>query len=302
MSKQTTYLLGILLTIVLGTYLSYLYCCDHEVIVEESVVMDPGPTPTSNAFMVVDPNGSLDVKDQDNFNFTESSSPYLTPLSESLKSRTQEVATYLKDNSGKFFDIVGYYTSDEINNSPYPNLGLARANAVKNYFVSLGMSSRFIETRGELKNDLIADKQNIYHGPVSFSIADLGAEHTWDADMEALAAEIKGNPLVLYFNIDQASLNLTPEQREKVAKISRYLDKVDGSLCHIVGHADNTGTEEHNYKLAMERAEFVKRYFIGNHISESKIETISKGEKDPIADDSTTEGRAKNRRVVVTIN
>lgn len=302
MSKQTTYFLGILLTIILGTYLSYLYCCEHEVIVEESVVMDPGPAPTTNAFMVLDPNGSLDVKDQDNFNFKDSSSPYLTPLSENLKNRTEEVVSYLKDNNSKFFDIVGYYTSDETNNTPYPNLGLARANAVKNYFVGLGMPSRYIETKGELKDGMIPDTEQIYHGPVSFSIVELAADHTWDADMDAIAAEIKDDPLVLYFKIDQASLNLTPEQQIKVAKISRYLDKVDGALCHIVGHADNTGTEEHNYKLAMDRAVFAKHYFVDNHIPESKLETISKGEKDPIADDSTTEGRAKNRRVVVTLN
>lgn len=301
MSKQTAYLLGILLTIIIGAYLSYLYCCDHEAAVEQ-VVTAPEVTPTKYDFLVVDPNGDLDVRENDNFNFDLSSSPYLVPITANLTQAATDVATYFQGHENKVLTITGYYKSDEVNNTAYPNLGIARANAVKNYLVSLGAPSRHIDTRGVLKDDLVPDAENILYGPVDFAVSQLDDRTALMEEMASIAAEIKDNPLLLYFETDQATLNLTAEQQEKVAKISRYLDKVEGARCHIVGHADNTGTEEHNYNLGMERAKFAEHYFIDNHIPESHIDVISKGEKDPIATNETDEGRAKNRRVIVTLN
>lgn len=300
MSKQTAYVLGILFTIVIGTYLSYLYCCDHDPVTP--MVSTPEVNATTNNFLVVDPTGDWEVRVNDNFNFNLSQSPYLIPLSENLTNGVNDVATYFQGHDNKVLTITGYYTSDEENTSAYPNLGLARAIAVKNYFVSLGAPSRHIDTKGVLKDDLVPDVDNILYGPVDYAVSQLDDRTLLNEELEAIAAEIKDNPLLLYFDTDQATLALTEAQKEKVAKISRYLDKVADARCHIVGHADNTGTEEHNYNLGMERAKFAEHYFINNHIPESHIDVISKGEKEPIADNSTEEGRASNRRVIVTIN
>ncbi len=300
MSKQTAYVLGILLTIIIGAYLSYLYCCEQETQME--VVATPEVNATSNDFIVVDPVADWEVRVNDNFNFNLSQSPYLIPLSENLTNGVNDVATYFQGHENKVLTITGYYKSDEENLSAYPNLGLARAIAVKNYFVSLGAPSRHIDTKGMLKDDLVPDANNILYGPVDFNVSQLDDRTLLNEEMVAIAAEIRDNPLLLYFETDQATLTLTPEQREKVAKISRYLDKVEGARCHIVGHADNTGSEEHNYNLGMDRAKFAEHYFINNHIPETHIDVISKGEKEPIATNDTEEGRAKNRRVIVTIN
>lgn len=300
MSKQTAYVLGILLTIIIGAYLSYLYCCEQETQME--VVATPEVNATTNDFLVVDSMADWEVRVNDNFNFNLSQSPYLIPLSENLTNGVNDVATYFQGHENKVLTITGYYKSDEENLSAYPNLGLARAIAVKNYFVSLGAPSRHIDTKGMLKDDLVPDANNILYGPVDFNVSQLDDRTLLNEEMVAIAAEIRDNPLLLYFETDQATLTLTPEQREKVAKISRYLDKVEGARCHIVGHADNTGSEEHNYNLGMDRAKFAEHYFINNHIPETHIDVISKGEKEPIATNDTEEGRAKNRRVIVTIN
>lgn len=301
MSKQTTYVLGILLTIIIGAYLSYLYCCEHETQVEQ-VVTAPEINPTKNDFVVVDATDDWEVRVNNNFNFDLGQSPYLLPLSSDLTNGVTDVAKYFQGHENKVLTITGYYKSDEENLSAYPNLGLARAVAVKNYFVSLGAPSRHIDTRGELKDDLVPDASNILYGPVDYAVSQLDDRTLQNEELAAIAAEIRDNPLLLYFETDVATLTLTPEQREKVAKISRYLDKVEGARCHIVGHADNTGSEEHNYNLGMERAKFAEHYFINNHIPETHIDVISKGEKEPIATNETEEGRAKNRRVIVTIN
>lgn len=82
----------------------------------------------------------------------------------------------------------------------------------------------------------------------------------------------------------------------------KYIDKVDGALITVTGFTDNTGSRPTNIKLGQGRADFTKQYLIQNGIDSSKIQSFSKGPDLPIADNATEEGRAKNRRVEVTIN
>jgi outer membrane protein OmpA-like peptidoglycan-associated protein len=69
----------------------------------------------------------------------------------------------------------------------------------------------------------------------------------------------------------------------------------------IDGHTDNTGSDELNQKLSESRANSVKQYLIKNGISDSRITTTGYGETKPIADNNTAAGRAKNRRVEMTL-
>lgn len=302
MSKKSIYLIGILLTILIGTYLNYIYCCDiHELLVEE-VEEVPMKVPTKNEFRILDANGTLSVTENDNFNFELSSATLLRPISDKVGNAVNQVVQYFNDNPEKELTITGYYKSDENNNSAYPNLGLARASAIKNYFVQRGMPSRHISTRGQQMNEIIADDNSILYGPDAFSVDLLSSSEILKEEMDAIADEIKGKPLLLYFETGAATLTLTPEQRIKVEKIARYLDKVEESTCYIEGHTDNTGTPEGNMILGQERADFAKDYLIRNHIRKSKITALSKGQTEPISSNDTEEGRAQNRRIVVTIN
>ncbi|MGJ5641646.1 OmpA family protein [Formosa sp. S-31] len=305
MSSKPLYLLGILLTIFLGTVLYYKLCptCyQQEVVVNDEVIEAP-VSATMNPFFVSDSNGDLNINVNDNINFKLSGISILQPISKKVEEAIDSLKRYLEVFPLKNLKITGYYTSDEINNSAFPNLGLARANAVKNYLVSQGISSSQIDTYGELNDDLIPDQDSIYHGPQAFTISTREKDDT--SHLEALrliAEDIKANPLVMYFDTAESSIVLNAEQREKVAKLSRYLDKVDGASITIVGHTDNAGHAESNISLGQKRADFAKSYFIKNHIPEHKISTISKGQEEPVGDNSTEEGKALNRRTIVTLN
>jgi len=311
MSKKTSYLLGILLTIIIGTLLYWFFCCkpcleaqnaavEPEAIEAEKPEVKPA---TSNAFSVIDKKSSIRFSSNENFNFKASDFSIIEPVSDGLKTQIGRVATYLKDNPEKTINITGHYTGSENNKTAFPNLGLARANAIKNYFVSTGMSSKAINTFGKLDDDLVADANSVFNGPVSYNIGTIDANDTSAADnLKALRDEIKANPLVLYFDSGAASINLTGEQREKVAKMVRYVDKADNASIQTIGHTDNTGSRTTNVRLGKNRAEFAKAYLVKNGIASSKINTSSKGPDQPIADNATDEGKAKNRRVVITIN
>lgn len=69
----------------------------------------------------------------------------------------------------------------------------------------------------------------------------------------------------------------------------------------IYGHTDNTGSREVNVKLSNDRAESVAKFLIGNGISRLRMTTEGKAYDQPVADNSTAEGRAQNRRVEIYI-
>jgi len=70
----------------------------------------------------------------------------------------------------------------------------------------------------------------------------------------------------------------------------------------ITGHSDSTGSEEVNNRMSLERADNAETYLVDTHgLSGSRIETGTAGSSEPIADNSTTEGRLQNRRIVVVI-
>lgn len=101
------------------------------------------------------------------------------------------------------------------------------------------------------------------------------------------------------FELDKAELK--PEGRSKAEKAAGYLKEYRADRVVLEGHACALGTEEHNLDLGMRRADTVKRYLVEAGIEPARIRTISYGESQPIADNSTEDGRELNRRVVIEI-
>ena len=102
-----------------------------------------------------------------------------------------------------------------------------------------------------------------------------------------------------FFDFDKTALK--PEGK---AKLDDLADKVKGLNLEVViavGHTDSVGSDAYNNKLSVKRSEAVKSYLAGKGIDASKIYTEGKGEKQPVADNKTAEGRAKNRRVEIEV-
>jgi len=289
MSKKTLYLLGILLTILIGTFFYWKLCCggglntdtdshsdsNNEELVDTSTQTDSdADTSTTKStglpFALSDPNGDFSFSSSDNFNFDASGFDLLRPVSEKVNSGIDELQLYLSGNEDKAIDITGFYTSGEENTSAFPNLGLARANAVKNYFISKGIPSTRMNLFGELNDELSADG-NIYKGPVSFGISsaeEISSEEKEKEELEALRNKIKADPLILYFANAETSITLTEAQRQKIADIARYLDKNPTAIAVVSGHTDNTGSAAGNINIGRKRANFAKDYLIQNGIQD----------------------------------
>lgn len=307
MSKKLLYLLGILATILIGTWLYVTFCCncckvgsdtsqDSTASPEENVPVFNSNY--SNGFSFKSPD--LSFKCNDNFNFLSSNFNILLPVSDSINFGISKLKEVLEKTPSKF-NITGFYSSKEKNNSIFPNLGLARANAIKNYLVEKGIPESKLEVFDKLKEDIIVENDTLF-GPLNFEWVTYDAKVKDGKDWNVIKSTINANPLTLYFKTGQSSINLTQQQKERIAAIVDYLNHVEGSKISIVGHTDNQpGVRNTNQFYSEERAKFAKKYFISNGIVETKIEASGKGESQPIADNATEEGKAKNRRTEVTI-
>jgi outer membrane protein OmpA-like peptidoglycan-associated protein len=69
----------------------------------------------------------------------------------------------------------------------------------------------------------------------------------------------------------------------------------------IDGHTDNVGKDDYNHELSHQRAASVKAYLVSKGIDESRLTSFGYGEERPVADNNTATGRAKNRRVEMTL-
>ncbi|MBP6623622.1 MAG: OmpA family protein [Chitinophagaceae bacterium] len=97
------------------------------------------------------------------------------------------------------------------------------------------------------------------------------------------------------------SAELIPVFYQKLARFSIVLAKYEQTKLLITGHTDNTGEEESNNALSKERSRAVKERLLELKVKDERIFTWGLGQKAPIAENDTDEGRALNRRVEFVI-
>lgn len=100
---------------------------------------------------------------------------------------------------------------------------------------------------------------------------------------------------------DVGSYALKPQFRETLDKIAASMVQYPDSLIDVYGHTDSTGSDAFNQTLSENRAQTVANYLVMRGVSESRIRSRGYGETMPVADNSTPEGRAQNRRVEIKI-
>jgi outer membrane protein OmpA-like peptidoglycan-associated protein len=134
--------------------------------------------------------------------------------------------------------------------------------------------------------------------------------------MDKQAAEIKqtvpgatvvrqGEGILVKFDsgilFDTGKADLKPAARANLEGLATSLQNNPQTNILIVGHTDDTGTDSFNMDLSVRRAQAVKSFIVTNNVSPSRLSTEGRGETEPIADNTTENGRAQNRRVELAI-
>jgi OmpA-OmpF porin, OOP family len=198
---------------------------------------------------------------------------------------------------GKKIIVTGFYKTAEKNTSSFENLGFARAEAVKALLTAKGYDAKLISTAS------IADDANRY----TLTADTLYGGATIDFAANAIAPVVAQAPAndslgyTVYFSTGQADKNVEDGLRKFLAKANAYMKTHPGKQLLVTGHTDNQGDAAKNQTLSENRAVYVKGLLVKNGVPNTGVTTAGKGQTDPIADNNTTAGMAKNRRVQITV-
>lgn len=108
-------------------------------------------------------------------------------------------------------------------------------------------------------------------------------------------------PLDVYFESGKSTITRTAELENFLKTAKAYLEKNPDEKLSLTGHTDSDGSEATNNPLSLKRAGIVKNILVTDGFSPDNLETFGKGESEPIADESTPDGKAKNRRVSIRL-
>jgi outer membrane protein OmpA-like peptidoglycan-associated protein len=129
----------------------------------------------------------------------------------------------------------------------------------------------------------------IYIGPIRLAA---GGADLYDD----LLAEGRATTRGILFAVD--SDRIRPESTPTLEAIGSMLEEHPELRLRVEGHTDDDGDEAHNLDLSERRAAAVKRYLVEQHgIEDARLETAGLGESEPVADNTSAEGKQKNRRV-----
>lgn len=199
-----------------------------------------------------------------------------------------------KGGQGDTLLISGLYRAGEKNDTKKsPNLGIARATAM-----SLMLQPEMPANRLRIAAKQVTDSLTATSGPME------SIEFTW------LKMVLKKEESAI-IESDNAVTFLFPfnsTEKEHDPKVDEYLNKLvdkhkaTTATFSIVGFTDDVGEVQENIALGLGRANSVRQYLEKNGIAATRIQTSSKGEAEPVADNSTEDGKHQNRRVVLTVN
>ncbi|WP_299728764.1 OmpA family protein [uncultured Endozoicomonas sp.] len=157
-------------------------------------------------------------------------------------------------------------------------------------------------------------KDGALKGAVLGGAAGAGYGYYLDKQEAVLRSELQGTGVQVYRQGDQLSLimpsNITFDSSRSAIKsafypvlgsVAKVFKEYDRNLIEIVGYTDSTGGDKINLPLSQQRAESVADYLVFQGVPATRISAFGQGSADPIASNSTSAGRAQNRRVEINL-
>lgn len=248
---------------------------------------------------------TLSVKDGDDvilegyeqFFFEKGS--YQPAMSENNQLFLERLAYYLRKTEGKELDITANHLISEetgkIEGSFQENLGLARAEAIRNLLIKEGVPEKII-----FLDHILLDADSLPLEPVSFSV---------ETPEDGIPSEYT-KPTYTFKNMTFSDANF--EYNSDVFRpgeqflayadsVQHYLELNPDKTLYIIGHTDSIGSDAFNEDLGMRRARNAGLFFQENLEIDSKVQVETRGRSEPVAPNDSPENRQKNRRVNIVI-
>jgi outer membrane protein OmpA-like peptidoglycan-associated protein len=102
-------------------------------------------------------------------------------------------------------------------------------------------------------------------------------------------------------SFDVGKADIKPQLRPVLDKFAENLTRYPETNVHIIGHTDSTGSAAINNPLSLDRAASTREYLAARGVAQSRVTIDGHGAREPVADNSSAQGRAKNRRVEIFV-
>lgn len=237
------------------------------------------------------------------FNFPRNDFVHTLPMSAELEDNIDTLKLYVINQKNNRLIITGKYLPDEVNRTMFPDLGIARANDIKNYLIQKGFEPNQLNVASAVAEKINHKQDNIVFSMIGLMVKKLsGSDVSKEkASIRTIKKQIKQAPLVLKFNMGKSEIEMTDKQRKKMMDIVQYVGKTPKAKVKVVGHTDSIGSKTKNYKLGLDRANFASKFMIDNGMPADAIHVYSEGEANPVASNNTFDGQLQNRRTVITV-
>ena len=163
-------------------------------------------------------------------------------------------------------------------------------------------------------DDAVERRQRALIGAGVGALAGGSIGYYMDRQEAELRAQLEGTGVSVHRNGDNITLNmpgnvtfatdssdLSPAFFDVLNSVGMVLDEFDQTVVEVAGHTDSTGTDSYNQSLSERRASSVANYLVGQGVMRERLITVGMGERYPVANNGTVDGRQANRRVEITM-
>ena len=212
-------------------------------------------------------------------------------IPESIIDFKYKTKTYLLEHSDKEVHINSLYSASE--NFESPNLGIKRAEKIKEVFLNAGIPIEKIVLKSVIK-DIDFNEEGLFTNSISIRFKELD-----EARIEELKTKFP-EPRNVYPTFSNSGIRINQNLRDLLKDVKRIVKERPEIQVELVGHTDNIGNEIDNYKMGLNYAKQVEWYLVAKGgIANSRIKASSKGETEPIEPNVNSSSRRANRRITV---
>ena len=238
----------------------------------------------------ITPENDIVFRFEDGISFTKNATSLEVP--KTIQDFKYKTNTYLIEHPQTEVHIISRYSATE--NFETPNLGIQRGVQIKNLLTELGIDSKRIVVKSSIE-ELEFSEDNTYANAIAIEFKPLNEDR-----IAAIVPEAPSIPdaITFYPRISETGIIKSEKLDELLETVKVILDKNPAVKVTIIGHTDNSGNANENFKLGLTYAEEIRWYFVAKgKMDRTRIKAVSRGEVQPIRSNRTARGRRANRRV-----
>ncbi|PVW13807.1 OmpA family protein [Marixanthomonas spongiae] len=254
--------------------------------------IDSSTVETTNAMTVKNEDGAIVFMFNEGIRSHRNSATIAVP--ESSIDFKYNINTYLIEHPDKEVQITSIYSPEE--NMETPNLGIQRGNKIKQLLMATGVSSEKIVIKPVIK-DISFNENGAFSNGFSFAFK------PWDKDRGEQMTINLPETVTVYPKFSETGIIVNSDLRKLLKDIKTAKSNHPEMSIEVIGHTDNVGNANDNYRMGLQYARQVRWFLISKGgFDKSTIKAASKGETEPIDTNNSKRGRNVNRRIEIVYN